>query len=49
MIRTPPVILLLEAIKLTLADVDYEFAANIPGVTVRHARNRKPVRAERPE
>jgi len=48
MISTPPPIILLEAIKLTLADVDYEFAANIAGVTVRHARNRKPVRAERP-
>lgn len=48
MIRTPPPILLLEAIKLTLIDVDYEFAANIPGVTIRHARNRNAVRAERP-
>lgn len=37
---TPPVILLLDAIRSTLDLVDYQAAAGVAGVTVRHRRNR---------
>lgn len=40
MIDTPPVIRLLEAIKATAETVDYLDKAGVPGVRVRHRRNR---------
>lgn len=48
-IGTPPHIILLTALELASAGVDYEDRAGLSSpVTVRHSRNRQPVRAERP-
>lgn len=43
-----PVTLLLEAIKATLDQVDYQAEAGIAGVTVRHRRNRFSIDSELP-
>lgn len=48
MIAKPPHIRLLEAIYATLKAFDFEAATGIPGVTIRHFRNRNPKKGEKP-